>query len=239
MEYKGFLRPANTLGIPGLDDPDQGIVAIANFRGIHPTVDGRPTGKRDQVAIDVGILIHEPPKAEQAGVNIPGAFHLYTLAIYTDDARYAASLRSADMPVEFVNKISYQREMLDETGVGGDLLVSVPSRDSPFQTVSSPLEPYALVTDSNGSPLPFNVVFWHNGSKGTAALHFLDQPFRQGQAIGQIHTQPESKWAALFSGGGLGPCGSPDAPPDPSCVIAPSVNLKYDDGTLGKLVVIP
>jgi hypothetical protein len=229
------IRPADTLD-PPLGGGDQGIVAIANFRGIHPTVDGRPTGKRYQVAIDVGILVHEPPKAEQAGVNIPGAFHLYTLAIYTDDARYAASLGSADMPVEFVNKISYQREMNDATGVG-DLFVSVPSRDSPFKTVSSSEQGYALVTDSNGSPLPFNAVLWHDGSKGTAALHFLDEPFRQGQAIGQIYTQPQSKWEALFSGGGLGSCAPPDAPT--SCVIAPSVNLKYDKGTLGKLVVIP
>ena len=57
--------------------------------------------------------------------------------------------------------------------------------------------------------------------------------------MGQIYTQPESKWEALFSGGGLGPCGPPPDPPDPNCVMAPSVNLKYDDGTLGKLVVVP
>jgi hypothetical protein len=53
------------------------------------------------VAIDVGILVAEPPEAASVGANVPGAFHLYTLAIYTDDAQYAASLQGTDMPVNF------------------------------------------------------------------------------------------------------------------------------------------
>src|ERR1700730_4667881 len=107
--------------------PDQGIVTIANFQGINPTVDQRPSSRQPQVAIDVGILVVEPVEAATAGVNIPGAFHLYALTIFTNDAQYAASLRTGDMPVEFVDRIGYQREMDDATGIG-DLIVSVPAQ---------------------------------------------------------------------------------------------------------------
>ena len=85
------LIPASSLGF---GRADQGIVVIANFRGIDPTVDGGRPSKQNQVAVDVGILVVEPAEATEAKVNIPGAFHLYMLAIYTNDARYAASLRS-------------------------------------------------------------------------------------------------------------------------------------------------
>jgi hypothetical protein len=220
------LVPAASVGFGG---PDQGIVVIANFRGIDPTVDRRTPLNENQVAIDVAILVVEPGEAVQAGVSVPGAFHFYALAIYTNDARYAASLRRADIPVEFVSKIGYQRDMDDATGVG-DLIVSVPSKDSPFQTFSS-----------GGGYVPmhgaFNAAFWHDGQRGQAVLHFLDQPFRQGTAISHIYTQPNSTWDALFDGGGLGPC-DPHPETGYRCVIAPALNLRYDEGTRGRLLLI-
>ena len=51
------LVPAASLGF---GRPDQGIVAIANFRGIAPTVDGKKPSNQNQVAVDVGILVVEP-----------------------------------------------------------------------------------------------------------------------------------------------------------------------------------
>jgi len=220
------LVPAASIGF---GRPDQGIVAIENFRGIDPTVDRRKPLNENQVAIDVAILVVEPGEAVQAGVSIPGAFHIYALAIYTNDARYAASLRRAEIPVEFVNKIGYQRDMNDASGVG-DLIVSVPSKDSPFHTFSS---------GQGYLPMPgaFNAVFWHDGQKGKAVLHFLDQPFRQGTAISHIYTQPNSTWDALFDGGGFGPC-DPHPETGYRCVIAPALNLRYDEGTRGRLLLI-
>ncbi len=220
------IVPASSVGF---GEPDQGIVVIANFRGIDPTVDHREPLNQNQVAIDVAILVFEPSEAVQAGVNIPGAFHVYALAIYTNDARYAASLRRADIPVEFVHNIDYQRSMNDATGVG-DLMVKVPSNDSPFQTFSSGLG-YAPV------PGAFNAVFWYDGRKGKAVLHFLDQPFQQGAAISRIYTQPSSTWDNLFDGGGLGPC-DPHPETGYTCVMAPAVNLRYDEGTVGRLQLI-
>jgi hypothetical protein len=209
--------------------PDQGIVTIANFQGINPTVDQRPSSRQPQVAIDLGILVVEPAEAAKAGVNIPGAFHIYALTIFTNDAHYAASLHTGDMPVEFVDTIGYQREMDDATGVG-DLIVSVPAQHPAL---------YSISTGQGYAPAPgaFNAVFWNEGRRGTAVLNFIDQPFLQGGAISRIYTRPHSTLNALLDGGGLGPC-----PPDPqtgfSCVIAPSLNLRYDEGTVGKLQLI-
>jgi hypothetical protein len=220
------LLPAASLGVGG---PDQGIVALVNFRGIDPTVDDEKPRKQNQVNIDIGILVVEPAEAVEAGVSIPGAFHLYLLAIYTDDARYAASLRQADIPVEFVNKISYQRNMNDATGVG-DLIVSVPSKESPLHTFNSGqgYEPDAGA---------LNAVFWHDGGNGKAALHFRNQPFRQGTASSRIYTQPNSTWETLFEGGGLGSC-DPDPETGYSCVTAPAFNFRWDGGSDGTLVLV-
>jgi hypothetical protein len=77
--------PASALGV---GSPSQGIVAIANFQGFQPTIDQGADGNAEQVAIDVGILVAEPQDAALANVNLPGAFHFYTLAIYTDDSHY-------------------------------------------------------------------------------------------------------------------------------------------------------
>jgi hypothetical protein len=48
------LVPAASLGF---GRPDQGLVAIANFRGFDPTVDNRTTDGRPRVAINVAILV--------------------------------------------------------------------------------------------------------------------------------------------------------------------------------------
>jgi hypothetical protein len=209
--------------------PEQGIVTIANFQGINPTVDQRPSSRQSQVAIDVGILIVQPAEAAKAGVNIPGAFHLYALTIFTNDAQYAASLHTGDMPVEFVDAIAYQRDMDDATGVG-DLIVSVPAQ---YPTL------YSINTGQGYAPAPgaFNAVFWNDGQRGTAVLNFIDQPFLQGSAISYIYTRPYSTLNALLDGGGWGLC-----PSDPQTgfdrVMAPSLNLRYDKGTVGKLQLI-
>ena len=209
--------------------PDQGIVTIANFEGINPTVDQRPSSRQSQVAIDVGILIVEPADAAKAGVNIPGAFHIYALTIFTNDAQYAASLRTGDMPVEFADAIGYQRDMDDATGVG-DLIVSVPAR---YPTL------YSINAGQGYAPAPgaFNAVFWNDGLRDTAVLNFIDQPFRQGSAMSQIYTRPHTALNALLDGGGLGPCPA-DLLTGFDCVMAPSLNLRYDEGTVGKLQLI-
>src|SRR5262249_16778519 len=220
------LVPAASLGF---GRPDQGLVAIANFRGFDPTVDNKMADGRPRVAINVAILVLEPAEAVQAGVSISGAFHLYALAMYTDDARYAASLRLAGMPVEFVNQIGYQRDIDDASGVG-DLVVTVPNRDSPFSSVDNG-QGYALV------PGELNAVFWHNSNECKAVLHFRHQPFREGNALSRIFTRPHSTWGALFDGGGFGPC-APEPRSGYNCVIAPSMNLRYDKGAVGKLLFI-
>jgi hypothetical protein len=78
----------------GVGRANQGVVAIANFRGMHPLIDGISVLDND-VAIDVGIVVAEPAAAAGAGLSIPGAFHLYTLAIYTNDPLYAVVLSVA------------------------------------------------------------------------------------------------------------------------------------------------
>jgi len=207
----------------------QGIVTIANFQGINPTVDQRPSSRQSQVAIDVGILVVEPADAAKAGVNIPGAFHIYALTIFTNDAQYAASLRTGDMPVEFVDTIGYQRDMDDATGVG-DLIVSVPARYPTLYSINTG-QGYGA---AHGA---FNAVFWNDGQRGTAVLNFIDQPFLQGSAFSYIYTRPYSTLNALLDGGGLGSCSS-DPQTGFNCVMAPSLNLRYDEGTVGKLQLI-
>jgi len=218
--------PAASVGFGG---PDQGIVVIGNFRGIKPTVDGKRTAVEEQVAIDMVVLVAEPSGAAQAGVSIPGAFHVYALLIYTNDARYSASLRESGIPVELVSKIDYRRAINDETGVG-TLSVNVPSAHSPLRT-------FNVGQGYSPAPAAFNTVFWRKGPTGTGMLHFLDQPFKQGTAIGRIYTQPGSKWDRLFSGGGLGPC-DPDPGTGYHCIVAPALNMRYDEGSRGTLLLL-
>jgi hypothetical protein len=222
-EYQ--LVPAAALGIGG---PDQGIVVIANYRGDNLQIDHGRATKNQLIAIDVGILVNEPAEAASVGVNSPGAFHLYTLAIYTNDPVYAASLRLADMPVEFVPGITYDRPMNDVSGVG-DVNVGVPARDTPF---------YSRNTGFGYAPAgALDAVFWYNGVHGKAVLHFHDEPFRQGQELSQVYTQPGSKWDNLLSGGGFGP-GAPDPATGYNSIVTPSLNFRYDQGSRGRLMLL-
>jgi hypothetical protein len=68
-------------------------------------------------------------------LNLPGAFHLYSLAFYTDDAQYAASLRSVHMPVEFVPQLAHDRQI--NTDGAGTLFIDVPSKHSPFFSLNT------------------------------------------------------------------------------------------------------
>ncbi len=209
--------------------PDQGIVALVNFRGFNPTVDQRRSNHEPQITIDLGILVAEPAEAAAVGLSIPGAFHFYTLAILTNDNHYAASLHDARMPANFINKISYQRSMNDATGVG-DLAVRVPAHNPLFFSLNTG-QGYAL------APGALNAAFWHDGQKGKAVLSFSNQPFRQGNAISQLYTRPHSPLDTLVAGEALGPC-----PPDPnsgySCIITAALNFRYDQGTVGKLQLV-
>ncbi len=219
------ILPAAAVGFGG---QDKGILAIANFRGVSPVVDQRRTGKEQQVAVDVGILVTQPNKAAKAGLDIPGAFHFYTLAIYSDDTRYVASLRDADMPASFRN-IIYNRTINDTTGIG-DLTVVVPDSRSPLASHNVGL----TLAPAVGA---FDTIFWYNGRRGTAALHFKDEPYQTGGANSQIYALRDSKVGNLLLGGGLGQCAS-----DPSlvfiCVAPPSLNLLYPQGTVGSLLLM-
>lgn len=219
------LVPASSVGF---GQPDQGIVVVGNFRGIDYIVDQRRNA-HEQVAIDVVALVNQPSQASGAGLDIPGAFHVYALTIYTNDAQYAGSFYQTGFPVEYVSKIEYHRGMNDATGVGS-LSIDVPSKLSPFSTLSTG-QGYAR------APGAFNTVFWHDSKRGKSVLHFFDQPFSQGTAISQIYTRPGSKWDDLFSGGGLGPC-APQAGTGYHCITAPALNMRYDEGTKGKLMLI-
>lgn len=58
-----------------------------------------------------------------------------------------------------------------------------------------------------------------------------------GTALSRIYTRPHSTWDTLFEGGGLGPCAA-DPETGYRCVLAPSLNLRYDEGTVGTLLLI-
>jgi hypothetical protein len=216
--------PAAALGLGGWD---QGIVVIVNFQATNGTIDGQKSRQRSSTVIDVGVLVAEPAAAELADADIPGALHFYGLAFYTDDARYAASLRSADLPVEFVPRISHVRQ-IDDAGEG-TLLVGVPSKDSPF---------YSLNTAMGYAPAgTLNAVFWYEGKSGTAVLHFQNEGIEQGQAQSLIFTEPESPLNLLLAGGGFGP-GPTDPETGYESVTTPSLNLLYPQGVLGRLLLI-
>lgn len=219
------IIPASALGV---GDLNQGIVGITVYRGIGALIDRIPSVADSHVAIMVSIVVAEPAEAVGAGLSIPGAFHFYILAIYTNDPLYAAHLGEADLPVELVRKILYQRPMDDATGVG-DMSANIPSKGSPFMTVTSGFG-YALATGA------LNAVFWYNGHHGKMALHFA-QPYRIGNAISQIYTKPASPLEALLKDGGSGPCLS-DPETGYSCVTAPALNLRYDQGSDGTLLLI-
>ena len=179
------------------------------------------------MAIDVGILVTQPSEAVGAGLDIPGAFHIYVLTIYSDDAKYVASLRDAGMPAKFVRGIVYDRDINDTTGIG-NLTVVVPDSKSPLATYNEGL----TLAPAIGA---FNTIFWYNGRHGTTALHFKDEPFLMGTANSKIYALNTSKLGNLLLGEGLGPCASA---PGVTCVAAPSLNLLYPQGTVGSLLLI-
>jgi hypothetical protein len=218
------LIPAAALGLGGWD---QGIVVIVNFQGTNNTLDGRKFYQRPRTVIDLLILVAEPAAAETAGLDIPGAFHLYSLAFYSDDAQYAASLRSADMPVEFVPHLTHDRQI--NADGEGTLLIDVPSRDSPF---------YSINTAFGHSPAgPLNAVFWYEGKHGTAAIHFQHETHEEGPAQSLIFTPPGSPLNELIAGGGFGP-GPTDPETGYESVLTPSLNLLYPVGAQGRLLLI-
>jgi hypothetical protein len=223
-EYE--LLPASILGLGG---SDQGIVAIVNFRSSNLAIDDKTHSRFGPVVIDVGIIISQPDAAVEAGLDIPGAFHFYTLRIYSTDARYLESLRDADLPVQFKPFIAYVRTIDDVSGLG-HLSVFVPDKKS------------ALGSFNEGLSLPpavgaLNAIFWYEGGEGTAALHFRNERFQLGNAISRVFTSTEGDWGELLAGGGLGPCTSP-AVPGLTCIQTPSLNLRYPVGTVGRLFLL-
>src|SRR5262245_60809336 len=132
------------------------------------------------------------------------------------------------MPAEFVPGITYERLMDDASGFG-DVNVGVPAGHNPF---------YSRNTGFGYEPAgALDAVFWHNGKLGKAVLHFHDEPFRQGQALSQVYTQPASRWDTLLTGGGFGP-GTPDPTTGYNSIVTPSLNLRYDQGSRGRLLWI-
>jgi hypothetical protein len=219
------ILPASVLGFGG---PDQGIVAITNYRGIKPKISGISI-MPSAAEISVSIVVAEPPDAAGAGLSAHGAYHLYTIAVYTSNPLFAAALRMTSMPVEFVPTIRVERNMDDATGVG-EMFVDVPSNESPFKAFNT----------GNGyatGPGMLNAVFWYNRRKGKTALHYHNTPYRIGNAVGQVYTKPDTWLGELVKGGGIGVC-----PPDPTtgyaCVVTSSLNLYYDDGSRGDLMLI-
>lgn len=76
------------------------------------------------------------------------------------------------------------------------------------------------------------------GTRGTAVLHFHDEPHQRGNATSQVFSAADSRWGRLLEGEGWGPC-----PPDPDsgwtlCVASPALNLRYPAGTQGRLVLV-
>lgn len=217
------LLPASVLG---LGRADQGIVTLSNYHGLGAQVDRWP--RRDQVAIDIAILVAEPADAAQAGLSIPGAYHLYALKILTDDPVYAASLRRAGMPVRYLRHIGYDRQIDDPSGAG-TLTVNVPANRPFLRSIHT-----AFGYQPAGTLDP---VFWFNGNRGIAALHFHDVGFEQGQALSQIYTQPGSNLDTLLAGGGIGTC-----PRDPhtgdNCVTSQALNFRFPQGSQGQLTLM-
>jgi hypothetical protein len=226
------LLPAEYDLIPaaavGLGEWDQGVVAIVNFQGLDATIDHRRPRRDPSTRIYVTILVAPPAAASTAGVDVSGALHFYTLAAYSDDSAFAGSLRVADLPIEFVPRLTFDRQIDELSGVG-ELTVAVPSRQSPFRSVNTA---FGYAPSS-----AIDAVFWHHGTKGTAILHFFNEPALRGDAISLVFTPPGGAWGDLLSGGGFGP-----GPTDPetgfNSVIAPALNFLYPQGSRGRLLLI-
>jgi hypothetical protein len=193
---------------------------VANVQGSRISIDGRQSHNDDIRVVDVGILVAEPAEAALADANPPGALHFHTLAIYTDDPRYAASLHASGMPAELVTGIAFDRRFDDATGFG-TLAADVPTRDAPFHSTS---------TGFGYQPVPgeLDVVFWHRDRHGTSVLHSR-QTVLQGPAASQLYLRPGSRWGRLLLGGGIGPCPA-DPPSRSECVSTPSLNFRFPQG---------
>lgn len=218
------LAPAALQGLGGWDE---GVVVIFNFHGSENSIDYRRSRNRTSTRIDLLVWVMEPAAAKLIGADNPGAFHFYSLAYYTDDVEFAASLRSAGMPVEFVPQTTYERDM-DLTGVG-TVAVNAPSRWTPF---------YSTTTAFGHAPAgPLNGIFWHESKRGTASLQFQTDVTEQGQAQSLIFTEPGNPLHQLLQGGSFGP-----GPTDPTTgyesVLTPSLNLFYPQGSVGRLMLI-
>ena len=223
------LLPTGYTLVPavGLGAPDQGVVVIANRRGIQPTIDGAPAAKEPQVNIYLGVLIAPPAAAAGAGVLIPGASHFYLLEVYTNEAAYAESVRSADFPVELVKPLVYLRNINDATGAG-TLEVVIPDLHSPLASANTAISLAPLPGATEG-------IFWHDGKLGTAGFYFRDAPRQVGNATSRIFTAPGTRWGNLFEGGGLGSCGSHAGF---ACVSSPAANGLYPQGGTAYLFLV-
>jgi hypothetical protein len=210
----------------GLGSENDGVFVFVNVCNENFSIDGRVSQRRSLVNIP-SVLVREPADAATAGLNIPGAFHIYPLEIHIDDRAYVDSLRSAGMPVHFIPNITHDRR-IDDAGVG-NLTVRVPARKNPF---------YSLNEGSGFSSTGrVDVIVWYEGDKGTAALTFRFDIAQQGFAQSEVFTKPGSKLNRILSGGGLG-----SGPPDPATgfesVRTPSLSFQYPEGGSGSLMLI-
>jgi hypothetical protein len=215
--------PASDVGVGGEND---GVFVIVNVCNENFSIDGKVSQRTSLVNIP-SILVREPAVAAEAGLNIPGAFHIYPLAIYIDDRAYVDSLRSGDMPVRFLPNITHDRR-IDNAGVG-ELTVRVPARKNPFHSLNK-----ASGFTSTGR---VDVVVWYEGDKGTAALTFRFDLAQEGPALSQVFTKPETKLNRLLTGGGLGP-GPRDSKTGFESIRAPSLSFQYPQGGSGSLILI-
>jgi hypothetical protein len=210
----------------GLGSENDGVFVFVNVCNENFSIDGKVSQRTSLVNIP-SILVREPAGAAAAGLDIPGAFHIYPLDIYIDDRAYVDSLRSADMPVHFIPDITHDRR-IDDAGVG-NLTVRVPARKNPFHSLNE-----GLGFTSTGR---VDVIVWYEGDKGTAALTFRFDVAQQGPARSQVFTKPGTKLNRILSGGGLG-----SGPPDPETgfesIQAPSISFQYPQGGSGSLVLI-
>ncbi|GGQ96008.1 hypothetical protein [Streptomyces aurantiogriseus] len=214
---------ASDVGVGGEND---GVFVIVNVCNENFSIDGTVSQPTSLVNIP-SILVREPADAAAAGLNIPGAFHIYPLDIYINDQAYVDSLRSADMPVQLIPDITHDRR-IDDTGVG-ELTVRVPARKNPFASFNE-----GLGFSSTGR---VDVVVWYEGDKGTAALTFQFDLAQEGPARSEVFTEPGTKLNHILTGGGLGP-----GPTDPDTgfesIRTPSLSFQYPQGGSGSLILI-
>jgi hypothetical protein len=82
-------RPASALG---LGSSTRGVVVIVNIQAVQPSIDQQPDGNARLIGIVFGIMVAEPREAALANLNLPGAYHFYTPAIYMNDSHGVVNL---------------------------------------------------------------------------------------------------------------------------------------------------